>query len=147
VTNRISEHLPEPDPKKPAGADDPDLAKASFPKGDGNQDNPIEDTGPSGREEAGEPRRLRPRIPWRPDMSPEELERLAEDAKVIRDQTDQSTAPPIDHDLVYGCVWGTLSHEQTLEVEKLGIQFGTWNLALLAETLKKLAHDRTAESN
>jgi hypothetical protein len=168
VTNRITNHLPqpEPEPEKNDGGES-DLTKGELPKlpKEGTDDmaktsSPDADAAKaaeatsgleaelretleaiSGRRIAAEAVGIRHRIPQ------DEMEVLVRAAKAIRAAVDQSTAPPVDAELLRKATWGQLPPALAEMVVDLCIRFESWNLASIAEDDRRAAIEKAADTN
>jgi hypothetical protein len=170
VTNRIANHLPqpEPDPEKNGGGE-PDLTKGELPKlpkdaADDEAKPPPPDASiekGGGTTETPEPtvsERLRD-IRGRQDraaaegrraqLSPDEIDLLVHVANRYREQeqVDQSKAPPVDWELMRRHVAKELPEELDVLVIDLCMRYDNWNEAAIQEGLKQIAAERNAENN
>ena len=168
VTNPSSENTPQPDPKKDEGADETDLSKAKLPKGGDEMPEQLQGTpAASGQptqspnpestlqesllqslralckrqEDAAEAGAKRPRL------TEDEMDALVRAATLVREQCDQSKAPPVDYDLVHRATWNQLPDDLAEMVQGLRVKYQNWNEALLAEETRAIAIQDAAESN
>lgn len=170
MTNRITNHLPppEPDPEK-NGGDDPgfgsgglpdlptegadDMANTSPPdastaKG-GGASQPAEPTVSERLQAIRERQEVAAEEGRRAKLSPDEIDLLVDVTNRYREQEqiDQTKAPPVDWELVRRHVAGELPEELDLTVIDLCMRYDTWNRAGIEEGLRQLAAERNAENN
>jgi hypothetical protein len=170
VTNRITNHLPppEPEPEKNGGSE-PDLTKGELPKlpKEGTEDMAKTSSPDASAEKAGGPGKpAEPTVSERlqdirerqeaaaaegrrEPLSPDDIDLLVEVTNRYREQKkiDQSEAPPVDLDLVRRHVARELPEELDLNVIDLGMLYDNWEQAILNEELKAIAAKRNAENN
>jgi hypothetical protein len=75
------------------------------------------------------------------------MEVLVRAAKTIRAAVDQSTAPPVDAELIRKATWDQLPPEMAEMVVVLCIRFESWNLASIAEDDRRAAIENAADTN
>jgi hypothetical protein len=170
VTNRITNHIPQPEPEPERnGGGDPDLtkgelsklpkeetddmAKASSPDASaeyvGGPDKPAEPTVSERLEGIRERQEVAAAEGRREALTADDIDLLVDVTNRYREQKniDQSKAPPVDLDLVRRHVAGELPEELDLTVIDLGMLFDNWQQAILDQELKAIAAKRNAENN
>lgn len=86
----------------------------------------------------------RPRRPQKLVLTDVQMKTVARTARAVREQYDQSDAPPLDDRLK---IWGKLSERERIELRKLGVMWDNWARAILAEDEKLLVAKTAKENN